>query len=583
MPPSPTPDSAEIDGEALCSADPAIRMDALDAALLADDANRIAPALPRSVEERDDFSMRTQRGHFVRALIDRLRRLGYLAAAKADALTLTVHKPNQNALQDPELILAITQLQREAGLMIDGWPGPQTWDALQGFYCFEGAKAELGRRRKRARQDDLAVLRACLLRLDALGLHHDPPGTSRMDAVEGLNIHALSGPAGTGALGDAEIRKRLTRAIAPASGKLRKVLMALGLNEAERSEAGLRALVLDHDHLVTRLAQLDTTVISEDNLTVAEPFIDRVLTIEMWLLGFRPVEKRLPNISLLPPQSDSISAHDVLAGAIKHFLNFQWDHRPRKGGAKDPVEAILGPYRRRAAERPGGPIARDIRRNFPVILRAIDLATNAAGADKKLNYKLVKKMSQEPDFLRALDVAIQTERSRLWDGIRRVIGWVFRFFRRVVAKFLEFAQKLVRVVFAFSAEAINAARDAIGIVRTGLTHVLAPLYIGPNRAMIACRDLDFDYQTITDSSRPAAAAQDGRFLELRARAMALATRLIARLFAVLRELAANALKGWIWVGIALLRISRHARQFARWVGEVRDLNEEFNRLAVRVF
>ena len=47
--------------------------------------------------------------------------------------------------------------------------------------------------------------------------------------------------------------------------------------------------------------------------------------------------------------------------------------------------------------------------------------------------------------------------------------------------------------------------------------------------------------------------------------------MVGEIITILRN---GVLTGWIAVGLALLRLSRRARELARWLGEARDLAAE---------
>ncbi|MEC9250138.1 MAG: hypothetical protein VX501_05785, partial [Pseudomonadota bacterium] len=76
----------------------------------------------------------------------------------------------------------------------------------------------------------------------------------------------------------------------------------------------------------------------------------------------------------------------------------------------------------------------------------------------------------------------------------------------------------------------------------------------------------------------AALRKDARLLKLRARAFALASRLLASIIWLACKVVPGLRGSWIGVSLALLHASRRARRLARWLARVRALRSAFDGL-----
>lgn len=561
------------------SNDPGERIWELERALDSPDSRRIAPALPLARAEFETSRADPGQINFFRTILDRLGKLGYLARESRAQLWTRHGQTPSDLARHPAFKSAIEMFQSEAGIASDGWCGPQTWDALQALYCFEGAKSELGRHaRIRSRPDsEAARLRAVLLRLDALGLARASLGEAPLAAVEALPLDTIHAPTPDQVV--ASVRRELVDPL----NLLRYALGTLGAGTGQESDDALIELVLDFDSLSARLSRSTAYPLATGRVQLdpenpggtylLKSFIGRVLNVEMWMLD-RDVTLRGKSTA-----SDD-DAFSTLRRAIKTFLaelkelpEQEEDERAR--ALQDGLVRVFGTGRARISHQD---MAEQFERFYPEILQGVQLVLANAAHDRDVSRELAERSDWSEDFSRAMEAEAGKFRSRLWDGVKRAIGWVWRLIKRGFRALLGVARKVVRVVFAFSAEALNAARDAIFICKRGLEHFLQREVRGPFGAMVSVRDGDFDYRVIALNEDAEALRKDARLLKLRARAFELASRLLASIIWLVRKVVGGLRGSWIGVSIALLHASRRARRAARWLAKVRALRSEFDGL-----
>ena len=558
----------ETDDEVRTYRDAIRGLSALETHLHGQEAGEIAPALPRDEAEVRGVPDTMAQKRFADALVERLHRLGYIRAGEAAHVRALAETHPGGALKSDACRAAVHLFQREAGLAVDGWPGPQTWDALQTCFAFEGARAELGRRMRPGADDWRARMRGALLRLDSLGLTYEAIGAAPLWSVSRLNLDAAClPPADTPASRDTTVRT-LTAALEGPLNLFNYCLAQLGLPGAGGSVPALVAQLLDYDSLVSALSrprefalpapQMDVPA-HNDPGQILHGFIARILHVEMWLNDFLPTPGAARSALQDPEQNDALVR--ALTDFLKQF---------RQGEAREAASQTV--FRVQSVAVKPDAMAERYAYMFPNILAAVDHLLGQSAGHEAVNEKLAELAESDRDFSQTIRRESESIRSKLWDGIRRVIGWVGGFINRIRKLVRSLLQRLARIVFAFSVEAINMARDAMRVIRLGIEHFTQRQGGDERGAMRYSRDADFDYRIHIDPSQSDRALHYSRWLVIRSRAFSHTARFLAGVVGeIIRIVKDGFLTGWIAVGLALLRLSRRARDLARWLGEARDL------------
>lgn len=194
----------------------------------------------------------------IRVIAEQLWLLGYLE--RKPRRNFSPRNQARNRFQQ-----AVASFQQEAGLVVDGWVGDETWRALNALVGFESVTG-IDRWQEADGTYRRAFLRAIQLRLFSYGLARHQPGPGFV-AVPPAN---------------------LARAC--------EVLWALGLMSVFPSgspPAGWMSLLFDHDGLVRAAAQFDDTFASQriagaehrDVRETLRRFLVNLAKIELWLLG----------------------------------------------------------------------------------------------------------------------------------------------------------------------------------------------------------------------------------------------------------------------------------------------------------
>lgn len=433
---------------------------------------------------------------------ERLHLLGYLRDPKD--VNGAAGSPSRTRFLD-----AIEAFQAEAGLDVDAWTGPVTWRALQQLVTFEVTTAvELwfdAEQRPRP-----ALIRALRLRLFALGLLGRRPGPSPprlpQDALDAFWMLCCRLRIGT--LGD------------PRPG-LRELL----------------SLLFDQDRLLAavvattrtaRIARRRRQVFSYAKLTTeprreVDPEVARFLAcmakIELWLLGFDVDITHVGNYPVYGFDRGSGRSNQKLRRALDAFFDQlgQRDRRLRASLTPELFAALLDP----ATAAGDGP------------------AADKPREDGDFSQEVAEALRDGDSISRAWELGRRLG-MKLWDGMRRLLRWLGRGLRRILAV----GRNLARAFFRYAMNGYAMARGACIEVGRALNQYLrGSIETGSAIQLLVDRDGDMRLILPTDDDESATDPAI-RALRLFAVGLQLGARLLALLLSMLRNVAAGALGGW---------------------------------------
>jgi len=429
-------------------------------------------------------------------LRDRLFRLGYLAVRSGPDFV------------DDALKQAVTKLQREAGLTVDGWVGQQTWGALQELFAFE--PSTLLERWIDARGMTPALQRAAALRLGTFGL---TPGQTTATAA-GPPLPALE-----------RWRRVLVLLDAPGiSGDT--PLDALPLYRYLFDLDRLSGLVAGRaDSLQSRLQASPAGADAELLLD----FLKNLLKIELWLRGYdkvRPDGKPLP---ITRTENIRVGAHGKrIRSGYRYSVFYEvirnlWGDLDEDFEHGSEAEIVLRSYRLLAEDAALTAEAQDDRRQ------------RALGIIDQIDREDVQRRVMEewkPESLIGL----------LWDGLKRV----WRFLKRLVVGVARRAKLLARAAFQLASESFAIVRKAGRVFSDGFGLLLNPEVAGSNESIAMHRRADFDFEVfVATNAQPEQVTTFLSGLERRVTSLRAALKILELLFNA--AITAAALTGpWGW-------------------------------------
>ena len=372
-------------------------------------------ALPDSPEASENMPF-NRRGQVI---AERLWLLGYLEAAdKKEARA--AFKDNRGAVLD-----AVELFQKEMKLKVDRWPGVLTWNALHNLVSFECD--DLDKEWLKAPEKFRAILRAAQCRLFVLGLSSRRPGKD----FQGVELEAL--------------RKFLLIAMALGAIETPESEIRAFLRNARPNEKYL-SLLLDQDRLIAAAAKANKVkngkrffsyrpiFESWSHKQEVRAFLIRLTQIEFWLMGYE--------INLLRKYSYPLHGFDR-SGEIsrsKELKKCLEDFAKLSGKSKNKWNKKLTP-------------------GFFIALHEAAEAEEDESSREELENRLTDQAQ--------LENALQKGRKlhlRIWDGVKRVLRWIGRLFRKAVDSILDLAQNIARFFFNCVQRAFDVVKKAVKVI-----------------------------------------------------------------------------------------------------------------------
>lgn len=428
---------------------------------------------------------------------ERLRLLGYLPRRGP--------RPGNGRVAD-----ALRTFQQEADLTVDGWCGPEAWEALQQLVTFESPTRV--KHWFNGSGEPLPVLRRALqLRLFALGTAGRMPGKA---------LPAL-----------------------PATGLARFWRQARRLRLAPRDAPmpplpELATLIFDQDRLLQAVAdlaqpwrvnhrqrwrfayvQLNDNERPRDVQPELSRFLVSMARVELWLLGFSiDIGQALnhPVYSLHGTDRRNGRTTEALRQFWKAFGVRPAPHQIRSI-TPELFQALTDP-------EPVAPVQPASDQMTPTLTSSADIAQQA----------------RTPQVLDEIWQLGQKLGMKLWDGVRRL----WQLLRRGVRRLLDIGRNLARLFMHHALGAFTQVRSALNTLTTSLGQYLRGTLDTPEGVHVSLR-LDGD---LAIAIAPAASAtglrQAGQQLRAFARSFRRSTRLLALFVRLLRSASAGPLRGW---------------------------------------
>ena len=415
--------------------------------------------------ERETYDVESQRIR-IQTMASRLFLLGYLA----DKIEPEDIEENLERIKS-----AVMEFQKEAGLKPDNWAGDITWHAMDEIVSFESDLSDdhwfQGREINQA--SEKAIHRGIQLRLWSLGLCEKKPGTDFIT----LEPSCLS---------DFE-------AIA-------KILMLVPLDyEAGFNKQTIR-LLYDQERFVRFLAQRASDDKKSFRLNIeeekekeklAERFIVNCAKIELWLLGY--------NVKINGKNDfEKNKGNDLYSAMKNYFINFQGINAAEAEELSERITPLF----------------------FNGILADSEEKEKQELPDASL--LITREINSEEEINNAWEF-IKSKGLRLWDGLKRIWGWIKRIGSRVFSfirenlfiGFFRFASKSWKIVTRGISNIVNSVKVYIN----GVLHT-------PDDIFLFSKDMD----TVVVVDKNLASGAGIIRLKNQSAAFSLACRIVALIF-----------------------------------------------------
>ncbi|MDP5187360.1 MAG: peptidoglycan-binding protein [Alishewanella sp.] len=478
----------------------------------------------------------TDSAAYIRAVRARLIELGYLAEGDK-----RVNRSN-NTL-DPILVKKIKQLQQEAGIEVDGWAGPETWQVLECLVSFENQQQPANWQQVWAKplaqlipafgMPNLALLRGIYCRLYSMGFFSD---------WEQHRIHTktILLPQGNPAFALAIAR------FAQFAGRL-GLLSTASLTLTEP----LVHALYQHDAIVLKLA--DAALFAE----VTHEFqhnIEAISRIELWLLGYD-----------ITPGQDQTEWERLRA---------KRSARPRRQLSKTTL-AISRFYQDNSSE------ALHAKQQSNTVdaqlMAAFAVLTHEPSKDIYLGKQLnntVQSILSHNQHKKEFQNQFARLANGIFDGLKRVIRWLFRAVKQLQQFTTEFIANLARYISRKARKFYIGVVKAIDIVHAGTSYLRNSVYQFSQPAnLLFSHDHDFDqYCLLSPSATPAQIKHHLVQYRYRVKLYAASLNIISHLMRMAHRVLKTVTTpfGWLLALLALADFANSAKAIKQQLDSIAD-------------
>ena len=469
---------------------------------------------PRNKKEAYDSKANMVRN---RTIATRLWLLGYLD-----------HKPDDEAESDElftrEFRNGVERFQEEAGLTIDRWVGDETWYALDELVSFE---SETDASKWYRDGSPLPALeRAIQLRLFSFGLCPAPPDES----FSGLHHEVFE-----------EFNQAITMFNLLPSGPL------------DPFSPEYINLLFDEDGIVSKLAEAHSTNSRFFTYTVppgltesraeeiADKFLINAAKVELWLLGFRIAINGAYDYSV--SGSGSENKNPALQAALVAYWKIvggKGDHEADEA-AETITPGLFLSFRETIEES-----------------RTSDHQDYSREIEEEFAQRTDDWLEEAWQFIRKTGLS-------LWDGLRRVWGWI----RKGVSGIISSLQKNVfRAFFRYASKAFKIVKMGITSVLKGVDYYVRGILPGSSfREAAVLHDKDFDFTVfVSSSAHTEQVFKLGQKMRALAALFRLGVRIVGLAFNVFIGMGTGAI-GWARILLTLVRCLRDLKPI---YAEMRD-------------
>jgi hypothetical protein len=466
-------------------------------------------------------------GAYIRAIRARLIELGYLAEG--------VKQTNRaNNELDPILSQKIKRFQKEAGIRVDGWAGPNTWRVLECLVSFENQQHPEHWHQVWPVPEPVltnqAVLRGIYCRLYTMGFFSD---WLRHRMHTQTVISPQHNPDFQSAIDKFCLFAKQLGLVTPACAGLSVEL--------------LHALY-QYDNIVNRLA--DEVVFAQVQAAFQHT-IEAIARIELWLLGYdivpgkdqteRKKARARSNSKIRRPISKT-------RRAISRFCKDNSQVMPGFIQQDKVTAALMAAFSQLAAEP-----SKDI-----YLGKQLNSTVRTILADKTGNKEFHSQFNKLANGI--------------FDGIKRVIRWLFRKVQQLGQFTKEFIANIVRFISKKARKFYVGVVKAFDIVHAGTTYLKSSAYHYTTPAkLLFSHDNDFDqFCLISPNLTPEQITQDVTQYRLRAKLYAASLNIISHLMRMAHRVLKTVIApfGWLLALLALAELANSVKAIKQQIALV---------------
>ncbi len=491
------------------------RISALGADLTQSEVNGLFVPLPLEEPQKSKDVSR------IKTIRNRLANLGYLL------------KDSGRPYLDGELEQAVRWFQEEADLEVDGWVGEQTWTALQELVSFESPSNLL--RWFRGGQIKAPLKRAMGLRLFVLGLMENAPAAQPGDPTEGME----------------------------AFGRVWEILNLGPVTSRASISLEWVARLFDQDGLIGRLASARVPSTLQERQST-HGFLLNAAKIELWLAGYkiRPTGYDLQSRSVGDDKSDS--SIWMISSSMTKYLRLKKNMRFYK--------ALLSFWKDHEAENDQiKTLTADFMDTFPQFFQMIatEIQIDAVMTTSEKQAEIERILKKYPEQIPTIWDHVHEMGNRVWDGIRRVWGWLKTLMRSGFKKVITLGSNLARLIYDYALSAYCVVSNVFKSFGAMVRSITNPVADGSDlKHIVMFHDKDFDFRVVVNSSAESKVVKAlTRKVRRQTRMFVFACHVLSIVMSVTMTVIQSGMTGYIGLIFAMIRSKK---QLNRIMGLIKE-------------
>lgn len=497
------------------------KIDVMEKLALGLDASVSKHYLPNATVMSDNPN-ETDSSAYIRAVRARLIELGYLGEGHKFS---NRHSPHVDSV----FVKKIKRFQQDAGIIIDGWAGNVTWQALECLVSFENKQSPQQWQQTwqlpSPMLENKAVLRAIYCRLYTLGFFAD---------WDKHRIH-------TRTLVDPNQNTDFQFAI----DQFYRFAKQLGLvrNTCLGLDVDLLNALFEYDNIVARLSNEEQfrQINSVFPLT-----IEAITRVELWLLGYD-----------ILPGKDQTFRKPVKRFKKRKFINVSSTHLA--------IKKFYSDY----------PVAGNNTKAFQLnanLMAAFSKLSNDLEVDESDNERLNRSVSriwQSKSKQSKLREQFNKLANGIFDGIRRMVSWLFGAVKRVLANTKEVIANIARYVSKKARKCYLSVVKAVDIVYSSLSYLKGTTYhYGNPSTSYFAYDNDFDqYCCIDPQALPSHITLESGQYRFQAKLYAAGLNIVGHLVVIAQRIVRimSSPVGWLLALLSLANVANAIKEISKQV------------------
>ncbi len=448
------------------------------------------------MNESETYSKEKQQVRLI-TIAHRLFILGYLPK-KIEAKNLDG--------QMEHLKTAVLSFQQHAGLMVDKWVGPKTWDALDQLVSFESdiKLADWFEEEEIKKSATIAVHRAIWARLFILGLIKKPPGADSLR----LPSNAFD-----------QFKKLLS------AYYITPLISMVGPNRSTVSYLFNQDFLTGMLASTYRFSKTKFLIHKSSNAShkIVENFAVHCAKIELWLLGYDVKLKEKSNFIF----SEDDSIHTALSEFYQYFVGYNTSDARQQALSITPE----------------------------LFKRFADAATISIDSDDDASEELAEELNSEVKMEKAWSY-VKHKTLHIWDGMKRIWRWIKskgKYLINYISDKIKYS-----AYFRYTSKAFTIIKKGLSKITESITHYVHGGFSYENVCFVISKDMDTHvYFSMSLDARKLQLAS--KQIQMQSKAFVLGCQIVSWIINILKNVV-KGMVGWMLLLWSLLKSYKRIHQ-----------------------